>query len=131
MSDNEARNSESDSLDSPIPILREAELSNSKKRPLTQSPQSDSSISPTVQKNTTTKFRKVLSTTMDAATKKFFQDLILQSEERTKTVIQSEVASVKKDLVKVIDSLESRVLGLQLELEKVNGNLRKKIRDLE
>jgi hypothetical protein len=33
---------------------------------------------------------------MDAATKKFFQELILQSDERPKTVIQSEERLLKK-----------------------------------
>jgi hypothetical protein len=107
----EARDSDNDffnSCSSPTPQKSLLEQINPTKRPKEPSTSSESP-SPTVQKPKTTKLRRtsnVPSETMDPAMQKFFRDLILESEERTKNVIKSETASVKDSVSKAIDSLE-------------------------
>jgi hypothetical protein len=131
MSNTEARDSDNDFFDScssPTPQKSVLEQINPKKRPKEPSTSSESP-SPTVQKPKTTKLRRtsnVSSETMDPAMQKFFRDLILESEERTKNVIKSETASVKDSVSKAIDSLEKTVNVLKQELETLHAKLRMK-----
>jgi hypothetical protein len=130
MSDPEIKDSGDDSFDSfdsPIHTPIEFETTNSKKR--NKKPSTSSESPSPVQKPKSNKFRKTSHETysdMDEATKNFFKDLILQSEERTQSVVKSEVASVKSDFVKAINNLEGKILSLKLELDAVNASLRKK-----
>jgi hypothetical protein len=117
-----------DSCDSPIPLPIERELGNRRKRPKQSS--SSGSPSPTVQNPRALKLQRtstaIDSCKMDDATKTFFKNIILESEERTQNVIKSEVTSVKDELVTTINLLEVKVQHLQSELDNMHSNLRKK-----
>jgi hypothetical protein len=129
MSDPEIKDSGDDyfdSFDSNIHPPIKFENSNSKKR--NKKPSTSRESPSPVQKPKSNKFRKTVHETysdMDEATKNFFKDLIMQSEERPQSV-KSEVASVKNDFVKAINNLEGRIVSLKLELVAVNASLRKK-----
>jgi hypothetical protein len=101
---------------------------NEKKRQLHISSSTDSP-SPPVQNLKSKKLIRtedLRSNNMDEATKKFFEEVVKASEERTGNLIKNEISTVKKDLSRKVNALESEVANLKLELGRANTEIRKR-----
>jgi hypothetical protein len=122
-SDTEIFETPSESLQNPF-----ATAINLKKRPLHKSSSSESPSTP-VQKNKCATIKRHVEyqgTKMDDATRKFFENIVKASEERTANLIKTEIASVKNDLSKKVCSLEVEVTNLKRDLQRANSELRKR-----
>jgi hypothetical protein len=127
--------SDTESFYSPINSSKTSETPNVKKRPCLLTSTSSDSPSPKVQ-NAVKKVRQSRTDTppstlnkMDAEMQNFFKDQILKSEGRIKNElmdVRKAMSDFKIEVIDRVNSVNTQVLRLKLELDGVTAQLRKK-----